>query len=197
MSAKCKAPARRTQAERRANTRAAVLASACRLFGRKGYANTSLEEVAAESGTTIRPIYHYFGNKLELFAAANAGMEERIVATLQYREESEPEARALESWRAFLKLCRDPEFRQIVLVDAPALLGRERWRDSAVTRTAAALVGVSSIDDRNELSARMLLAALAEAALSIGESSDPEAFGQQTEGIVARFARAIEEDDTP
>ena len=44
---------RRTQAERRAETRAAVLESACRLFGSKGYAETSLEEIAAEKGDLI------------------------------------------------------------------------------------------------------------------------------------------------
>ena len=57
---------RRTQAERRAQSRQAVLDSACRLFGEKGYADTSLEEISADCGLTIRPVYHYFGNKKSL-----------------------------------------------------------------------------------------------------------------------------------
>ena len=60
---------RRTQEQRRNESRQAVLDSACRLFGDKGYADTSLEEIAADCGLTIRPIYHYFGNKKALFAA--------------------------------------------------------------------------------------------------------------------------------
>ena len=57
---------RRTQAQRREETQQAVLDSASRLFGEKGYAGTSLEEIAADCGLTIRPIYHYFGNKKAL-----------------------------------------------------------------------------------------------------------------------------------
>lgn len=40
---------------------------------------------------------------------------------------------AMESWRAFLDLCIDSQFRQIVLIDEPNILGRERWLNSAVT----------------------------------------------------------------
>ena len=107
---------RRTQAERRAETRAAVLESACRLFGRKGYADTSLEEIAAAAGVTIRPIYHYFGGKRELFEAVNAVMEERILASLQEGAGGSGANALLAAWRAFLELCRDPEFRRVVLL---------------------------------------------------------------------------------
>ena len=40
---------RRTQAERRAETRTAVLESACRHFGAKGFADTSLESTEVTS----------------------------------------------------------------------------------------------------------------------------------------------------
>ena len=99
-----------------------MLASARRLFGRKGYAETSLEEVASEAGVTIRPIYHYFGSKLELFEAVNDAMEERIVTSLQ-----ETRGDSVGAWQRYLTLCEDPEFRRIVLVDGPNILGRERW----------------------------------------------------------------------
>ena len=62
---------RRSQAERRAETHKLVLASACRLFGERGYAATSLDDIAVDCGVTTRPIYHYFGNKKALFAAVN------------------------------------------------------------------------------------------------------------------------------
>ena len=123
---------RRTQAERRAETRAAVLESACRLFGNKGYADTSLDEIATGSGLTIRPIYHYFGNKVQLFAAVNDVMEERIVASLQANAADAPKDPVLSAWRAFLGLCEDSEFRRIVLIDSPNILGRERVSDLSV-----------------------------------------------------------------
>lgn len=182
---------RRTQAQRRAETRAAVLESACRLFGTKGYADTSLEEIAADCGMTIRPVYHYFGSKLQLFAAVNEVMEERIVASLQDTGAGQS---GLTAWRAFLELCRDPEFRRIVLVDGPNVLGRERWATSSVTRTVTGLLsgpkGPGSAIQR-ELAARMLIGALTEAALAIAESDDPERAGRAAERLVAKLGRAL------
>ena len=185
---------RRTQAERRAETRAAVLESARRLFGSKGYADTSLEEIAAGCGLTIRPIYHYFGNKLALFEAVNELMEERIVESLQGVRDGDPADRARGAWRAFLDLCRDPEFTRIVLVDSPNVLGRERWSDSAVSRTAGELLWRQTrpgAAPARELAVRMLMAALAEAALSIANSDDPEARGRDAEEIVSRLFGAF------
>ena len=179
---------RRTQAERRAETRAAVLESACRLFGRKGFADTSLDEIASEAGVTIRPIYHYFGSKLELFEAVNEVMEERIVASLQ-----ESEGDDLDAWRRYLALCEDPEFRRVVLVDGPNVLGRERWATSPVTRTVAARLGDSESNTRNlpELAVRMLIGALAEAALAIAESNDPTRTSREAEQLVAALVNAL------
>ncbi|MEP1470165.1 MAG: helix-turn-helix domain-containing protein [Halieaceae bacterium] len=56
----------------------ALLDSATRLFGEQGYHNTSLEDIAADCQLTLRPIYHYFGNKKSLFAAVNKRMEQRM-----------------------------------------------------------------------------------------------------------------------
>ncbi len=185
---------RRTQAERRAETRAAVLESACRLFGNKGYADTSLDEIATGSGLTIRPIYHYFGNKVRLFAAVNDVMEERIVASLQANAADAPKDPVLSAWRAFLGLCEDSEFLRIVLIDSPNILGRERWAESPVTRTAAALFFETRDDlDRRsaEIVGRMLIGALSEAALAIAESDDPASAGRAAETIVKRVAGAL------
>jgi AcrR family transcriptional regulator len=191
---------RRTQAERRAETRAAVLESACRLFGNKGYADTSLDEIATGSGLTIRPIYHYFGNKVRLFAAVNDVMEERIVASLQANAADAPKDPVLSAWRAFLGLCEDSEFRRIVLIDSPNILGRERWAESPVTRTAAALFSETRDDlDRRsaEIVGRMLIGALSEAALAIAESDDPASAGRAAETIVKRVAAALLESGKP
>ena len=182
---------RRTQAERRAETRAAVLESATRLFGSKGYAQTSLEEIAAACGLTIRPVYHYFGNKLALFAAVNDVMEERIVASMQELAASDGTHGA---WRAFLTLCRDPEFRQIVLIDSPTVLGRERWAQGSVWHAASALLRRQVLvesGEAGELAARMAMAALTEAALSIGESRDSQRLGREAEGLVTRLLDAL------
>ncbi len=59
----------RTQAERRARTRAALLESGAQAFSRYGYGNVILEKVAADAGYTRGALYHLFTGKEELAVA--------------------------------------------------------------------------------------------------------------------------------
>src|SRR3954469_7685884 len=59
----------RTQAERRARTRAALLEAGARAFSRYGYGNVVLEKVAGEAGYTRGALYHLFAGKEELALA--------------------------------------------------------------------------------------------------------------------------------
>jgi AcrR family transcriptional regulator len=61
--------ARRTQAERRATTRAALVEAAAQGFSRYGYGNVVLEEVARQAGYTRGALYHLFGGKEQLALA--------------------------------------------------------------------------------------------------------------------------------
>ncbi|WP_246201679.1 TetR/AcrR family transcriptional regulator [Streptomyces alboniger] len=58
-----------TQAERRARTRGAILASATRGLSRYGYGNLVLEQVAREAGYTRGALYHQFKDKQDLTLA--------------------------------------------------------------------------------------------------------------------------------
>jgi AcrR family transcriptional regulator len=60
---------RRTQAERRARTRAALLEAAAKGFSRYGYGNLVLEQVANEAGYTRGALYHLFQGKEKLALA--------------------------------------------------------------------------------------------------------------------------------
>ncbi|WP_419536241.1 TetR/AcrR family transcriptional regulator [Endozoicomonas sp.] len=179
---------RKTQAERRAETRQQVLDSACRLFGRNGYANTSLEEIASDCGLTTRPVYHYFGNKLALFQAVNDVMVSRILAIQHEPRSGNKATRFMAIWEAFLDLCDDPGFRQIVLIDSPTILGRERWKKSPVTARAESLLINRQEGDkehyRQKLLSRMAIAAMAEAALMIAEAEDIQLAKQEAKAVV-------------
>lgn len=168
---------RRTQAERRAESRQAVLDSACRLFAKNGYAGTALEDIAADCGLTIRPIYHYFGNKKALFAAVNAVAEQRIIESMQVVNESNDTPTGLAHWRAYLDLCDDAGFRQVVLIDSPNILGRERWGNSPVSMAVKSTLAASEPVDKAEQFRQTLLhsvvmGAFSEAALTIAEAED-------------------------
>jgi AcrR family transcriptional regulator len=58
---------RRTQAERRAETRARLLTSARRTFARHGYHATSMDRVSENAGCTKGALYDHFGSKAGLF----------------------------------------------------------------------------------------------------------------------------------
>lgn len=200
---------RRSQSERRAETQAALLESACLLFGEKGYSATSLEQISAHCGLTIRPIYHYFGNKHALFTVVTERMEARILEALdlpqtgtnglQQSNITQLNAQALiKSLRKFLDLCLDPHFRQVVLIDGPAILGRERWSNSAVSVTVKQqlLKQFGEIPaDKARLLTRMLMAALAEVGLSLADTDKPDSMRQQADELVSElFTLLIKKD---
>jgi AcrR family transcriptional regulator len=177
---------RRTQAQRRADTYQRVLDSACRLFGEKGYSNTSLEEIASDCELTTRPVYHYFGNKKALFCAVNDGLEARIIGSMS---SGAGDGGIVASWQAFLELCEDPGFRQIVLIDAPNILGRERWDNSMVAREAEQRIANSGEAGRSgqyraELMGRMVIGAFTEAALMVAVADDVALARQQAVALV-------------
>ena len=67
---------RRTQADRRARTRSALLEAAAREFSTYGYANAALERVASEAGYTRGALYHLFADKEDLALAVVKWVEE-------------------------------------------------------------------------------------------------------------------------
>lgn len=188
-----KAP-RRTQAERRAETQAAVLESACKRFGKQGYSETSLEDIANDCGVTIRPIYHYFESKQNLFKAVVETTEEKILATYKAEALSSHTHPFLQRWRAFLDLCKDPEFCQIVLIDSPSVLGRNYRTENAVTRAAQKTLEpyFEKLPKlQAQLSSRMIIAALAEAGLMIANSDNPKRARQQADQLVTSIVERL------
>jgi AcrR family transcriptional regulator len=58
---------RRTQSERRQETREGILAAASRVFASNGFQGTSLDAVAEEAGFSRGAVYYNFADKEELF----------------------------------------------------------------------------------------------------------------------------------
>src|SRR5271166_1685465 len=76
MTASPQSRTRRTQAERRALSRGALLESAARGLSRYGYGNLILEQVAADVGYTRGVIYHQFKDKEDLALAVIEWVDE-------------------------------------------------------------------------------------------------------------------------
>jgi AcrR family transcriptional regulator len=120
-----------TQAERTETTRAALIAAGRNLFGATGFAATSVEDLAAAAGVTRGALYHHFDSKEDLFAAVFEGVETELMAAAGRGAVAGTDAwdRLRLGCRAFLEACGDPAIQRIALLDAPAALGIDRWRE--------------------------------------------------------------------
>jgi AcrR family transcriptional regulator len=174
---------RRTQAQRRAATRAALVAAARELFAARGYASVGTEEIVQRAGVTRGALYHHFAGKPDLFRAVYERVEqeltERIVTEVPLAG-GEPVTVLRDGTATFLDACLEPEVQRIALLDAPAVLGYQAWREigeryglgllhAALQR--AVEVGAIPLQPVRPL-AHVLLGALDEAALFIARADD-------------------------
>jgi AcrR family transcriptional regulator len=99
---------RRTQAERSARTRSALLESAARGLSRYGYGNLVLEDVAREAGYTRGALYHQFKDKEDLALAVVRWTDETWRREVGERadRESDPVAALVALARSHAVLCR-------------------------------------------------------------------------------------------
>jgi AcrR family transcriptional regulator len=110
-------------------TRQALLATARRLFTRDGFQATRTEEIAEQAGLTRGALYHHFRDKEDLFRAVH---EEVVaeVAPLLWRRSADRSTSAWTLFRANSEIhlqaaSTNEAYRQIVLIDGPAVLGSQ------------------------------------------------------------------------
>src|SRR6476619_6178414 len=178
---------RRTQEERRATTRAALVAAGRDLFAARGYGDVGTEEIVRKAGVTRGALYHHFADKTELFEAVFEVVEgelaDRLVAALATMGDAGPVAIMRRSADAWLEACLEPAVQQVVLIDGPGVLGYERWRAittqggfGLVTGLLQAAVDQGLIRPQPlDPLAHILVGALDEAALYVARAEDPAA----------------------
>jgi AcrR family transcriptional regulator len=135
MSSQVSAPARtrRTQADRSAATRDALVAAARPLFAAHGFAEVSTDAIAAAAGVTRGALYHQFADKTALFEAVLAAVEADIAKRLADEAAaagiSDPVEVLRQAVRTWLGICVEPEILRIALIDGPSVLGWTHWRE--------------------------------------------------------------------
>ncbi len=164
-------------------TRRALLAAARRLFGARGFAGTSLDQVVAEAGVTKGALYHHFRNKERLFLEVYDEVEGELSAhSLAAAAQATDAVDALQrGFAAFLDLALDPVVQRIALLDAASVLGTTAKlevdaRHSLATVRSAVEVGVAQgllepLDP--DALAQLLIAACSQAAVLIATAADP------------------------
>jgi len=179
-------PVRRTQAQRTALTRGQLLAAARKLFAVKGFNDVSTQAIVEAAGVTRGALYHQFADKTELFAAVYEEVEADIVSDIGGRLAVAQPADTLAAMRLgarlFLDLCSGPDVAQIVLIDAPSVLGWQRWREvgqkyglGVIEAMLAEAIADGSLPPQpTRSSAHILLGALDEAALYVARAAHPQ-----------------------
>jgi AcrR family transcriptional regulator len=113
---------RKSQAERRKETREQVLAAAARVFARNGFHGTSLESVAEEAGFSRGAVYYNFADKEELFlelldrrCAERAQDLREVFAETDDDVEATSRQAQLAAQHALEAMTGDPEWRALYL----------------------------------------------------------------------------------
>jgi AcrR family transcriptional regulator len=178
---------KRTQLERSAATSAALVTAARRLFAERGYAAVGTEEIVRAAGVTRGALYHHFEGKRELFEAVYVQIEVELAERIAAGALAANAASPLEAMRAgsemFLAACTEPEVQRIALLDAPSVLGWDRWREVAAEHGLGLIEGtLQAAVDAGEIRpqpvrplAHVLMGALDEAAMLVARAEDPEA----------------------
>ncbi|BCZ23720.1 TetR/AcrR family transcriptional regulator [Mycobacterium senriense] len=194
---------RRTQAERAAETRDALMGAARPLFASVGFADASLETIVRDAGVTRGALYHHFADKTELFAAVFEQVEGEMAARMGEAVAAAGHSDPVEIMRLcsglWLDACAEPEVQRIVLLEALAVLGWERWSDIGhrynigfVTGLLTEAIESGSIPRQPvEATALTIMGALREATLYIARAKDHRQARADAGAVMDRLLEAL------
>ncbi|OBI06114.1 TetR family transcriptional regulator [Mycolicibacter nonchromogenicus] len=179
------------------------MSAARRLWGARGYAAVGTPEIAEAAGVTRGAMYHQFPDKAALFLAVVESVEAdvmvRLAEAVAASAASTPAAALRAAAENWLVVAEDPEVRQIVLLDAPNVLGWDGFRDVAqrysLGMTEALLSEAMQAGQLPHQPVRalahVLIGALDEAAMVIATADDPEQARADVSTVIQRLLDAM------
>ena len=196
------AQARTANAERSEATRAALINTARAMFAERGYAAVGTEEIVRSAGVTRGALYHHFAGKAELFEAVYEDVERELVqaiASSAIATATDPLQALHAGARAFLEACEDPAVQRIALIDAPSVLGWERWREIGLRHGLGIVQAVlteameAGLVDRQPVGplSHLLLGAIDEGAMLVARADDGGRTREQVGSSLDRFLDAL------
>jgi AcrR family transcriptional regulator len=196
---------RRTQADRSAATRAALVNAARPLFAQQGFAAVGTEAIVRAAGVTRGALYHQFADKTELFAAVVEAVEQDVMAQIMRQlgagaaGDPDPLDELVRGASAWLDACAEPSVQQILLLDAPAVLGWERYREigtrysvGVVEAVLTEAVRIGRIADQPVSPlAHIIVGALDEGALMIARADDQATAREQVRDALEQLISGL------
>jgi AcrR family transcriptional regulator len=190
---------RRTQEERSAATRDALISAARKLWGQRGYAEVGTPEIAKEAGVTRGAMYHQFADKAALFRDVVEAVEQDVMARMANLVASSGATTPADMIRAavdaWLDVSGDSEVRQLILLDAPAVLGWAGFREVAQRYSLGMTEGLLTEAIRAGQLVRqpvrplatVMIGALDEAAMAIAMAEDPKRARREIRFVLRRL----------
>ena len=183
-------------------TRAKLVKVARRLFAKRGYSAVGTEEVVKKAGVTRGALYHQFEDKKDLFRAVFEQVESEVaqgITTRAAAATTDPIEALRIGARLWLDASVEPEVRQIVLLDAPSVLGWQEWREivgryglGLLAAGLAAAMDAGAIERQPVMPlAHVITGAMDAAALYVAESDDPQAARKEMDPVLARLVETL------
>ncbi|HLU54466.1 MAG TPA: TetR family transcriptional regulator [Pseudonocardia sp.] len=112
-------------------TRAALLETATAMFAERGYARTSLDDIAVATQVTRGAVYHHFESKQAVFEAVFDAQEKDVTQRVAAAAAGQPNAweAGMAALDAFLDLCCEDRYGRLCWLEGPIALGWARWMD--------------------------------------------------------------------
>ena len=189
------------QVARSQATRAKLLRAARFLFARRGYAGVGTEDIVRRAGVTRGALYHQFDDKLALFRAVVEQMEEELTQRIAERALSfeDPFEGLRAGFGLWLDACADPAVQRIILLDAPAVLGWEAWRELGERYgLGVVIVGLQGAMDAGAIEpqpvralAHIVVGTLDEAGLYVARAPDPTVARAEMDVVIGRLLESM------
>lgn len=191
---------RRSQAERRAETRRALLRAARKLIVEKGYAETGTPDIVKAAEVTRGALYHHFADKADLMRAL-VRQEAAAIAT-EINADTSTDQTPLDAFmagaRAYFTAMSAPGRARILLLEGPAVLGVEEMAViDRETGGATLLQGLRHAAAHGALEdipleplADLLSSSFDRAALAIANGEDREAYERATLSLLSGILKS-------
>ena len=185
---------RRSNAERTAATRTALIDAARALFVDKGYADTGTPEIVATARVTRGALYHHFADKQALFRAVVEREAAAVADAVDHTADTAatPGAALAAGGDAYFAAMALPGRARLLLLDGPAVLGRaemDRIDRATSARSlrdglAAAMAGGSMRPLPLDATTALLSAVFDRAALAISAGAPAAPYRQTVRALL-------------